>query len=386
VAFVSLDAQLCPDDHNQNYDVFLRDPIAATTQLISKRAESLSSLTSVGLVSTEPNSVSADGRFVVFISGDGDLAAGDTNRFRDVFVRRPFYRTRRLSSAPGRTVFQPMAIAAGRALAAMAATWSLCQHGQKSGAGKKNGNYYYAPDVFRRDLLTGTTTLVSLRADGTGSGAMPQPHHPSTRMEVWWWFESSRKISFLGMIAPAGRTNVYGRRFTDGTNFLVSVTLAGGVDVNADSFRPVMSRDGRWVAFISKSSLLTANASNPAVGQLCVRDLVTKTTIQASVNPPSQGNGDFGLISFSADNRFMAFDLLNGAVAQRAVLIHDLLLRTNTIGFTNNGKRPVLNGNGELVVYEITRSGNIPQQIGITDLPAPDKPRERKCVRHGRRQ
>src|SRR5207247_5898038 len=74
-------------DDNLAYDVFVRDLDAEMTTLVSERAPTLPSLTGFGDSSIAANSVSADGRFVVFVSETANLAPNDTNGLADVFVR-----------------------------------------------------------------------------------------------------------------------------------------------------------------------------------------------------------------------------------------------------------------------------------------------------------
>ncbi len=82
VAFRSVASNLVAGDTNRSSDVFVRDLAAGTTRRVS--------VSSAGVQangdSTAP-SISADGRFVVFMSRASNLVVGDTNGFEDVFVR-----------------------------------------------------------------------------------------------------------------------------------------------------------------------------------------------------------------------------------------------------------------------------------------------------------
>jgi Tol biopolymer transport system component len=82
VAFSSFDTDLVASDTNSKRDVFLRDRISRTTERLS--------VSSAGAQATQNSfqpSVSADGRSVAFLSDANNLATGDTNNLRDVFVR-----------------------------------------------------------------------------------------------------------------------------------------------------------------------------------------------------------------------------------------------------------------------------------------------------------
>ena len=81
VVFWSMAANLVADDTNEAGDVFVRDRGAGTTTRVS--------VASSGAQADGPSSggsISADGRFVVFDSGAGNLDPRDTNRNSDVFL------------------------------------------------------------------------------------------------------------------------------------------------------------------------------------------------------------------------------------------------------------------------------------------------------------
>src|SRR5205823_3389651 len=73
---------LVPGDTNGKKDVFVRDRVARTTERISVSANDQEG----NKASNEP-SISADGRYVVFESYADNLVPGDTNGKSDVFVR-----------------------------------------------------------------------------------------------------------------------------------------------------------------------------------------------------------------------------------------------------------------------------------------------------------
>jgi Tol biopolymer transport system component len=82
VAFESLASNVVTPDSNGDYDVFVRDRSANTTERISQA----SSGTLGNDVSQDP-SISADGRFVAFASHADNLVVGDSNDTWDIFLR-----------------------------------------------------------------------------------------------------------------------------------------------------------------------------------------------------------------------------------------------------------------------------------------------------------
>ena len=77
--------------------------------------------------------------------------------------------------------------------------------------------------------------------------------------------------------------DVFVRDSQTGTNILVSVNITGGGSANGFSGSPVMSSNGRYVAFVSNAPDLTANKTN-RYGDIFVRDLQAGTTTLISVS------------------------------------------------------------------------------------------------------
>ena len=90
-----------------------------------------------------------------------------------------------------------------------------------------------------------------------------------------------------------------------------------GQPANGDSFDPVISPNGRYVAFISEATNLTPVGAgttvfvpnSPAVGYLYVRDLQTQTTTLLDQTPSGQTSDGFstGQFVFSPDSTTLAW-------------------------------------------------------------------------------
>jgi Tol biopolymer transport system component len=94
VAFVSDATNLVPGDTNGSRDVFVRVRSTNTTQLVSVGAGG----EPADSISAEP-ALSRDGRYVAFDSSATNLVPGDTNGFQDIFVRDRVAGTTQLVSA-----------------------------------------------------------------------------------------------------------------------------------------------------------------------------------------------------------------------------------------------------------------------------------------------
>ena len=81
VCFSSNASNLVPGDTNNTVDVFVHDRQTGTTERVS-----VDSLGNQGNMISNCGDISADGRFVVSLSGASNFVPGDTNGFQDVFV------------------------------------------------------------------------------------------------------------------------------------------------------------------------------------------------------------------------------------------------------------------------------------------------------------
>jgi Tol biopolymer transport system component len=150
VAFWS-QARLTPDDQNSNFDVYLYDRDQATLQR-------------VGVTFGGAPAISGDGRFVAFESIATDLVPGDTNERRDVFVfTRESGALERVSVASDGTQgdadsSEPAISQDGRYVVYRSAAATLAPDDTND-----------ADDIFLRDRQTGTTRRISVTASGGAS-------------------------------------------------------------------------------------------------------------------------------------------------------------------------------------------------------------------------
>lgn len=156
VAFVSFSGDLAPGDTNKAADVYVRDVVAGTTVRASVSDDDHQIAGD-----SRGGEVSNDGRHVTFWSDDSAVVPGDTNGISDVFVRDLQAGTTRLvsTSADGGSADGP---SDGPALTADGRYVVFNSGAANLVAGDTNGAY----DVFRTDLRTGTTTLVSRSSSG----------------------------------------------------------------------------------------------------------------------------------------------------------------------------------------------------------------------------
>src|SRR4030095_13064858 len=109
-------------------------------------------------------------------------------------------------------------------------------------------------------------------------------------------------------LGPNSRKNIYRRDLQTGVTTLVSVNLSGNDGGNGDSQNPVISADGRYVAFESRATNLVANDTN-TFSDILVHDMQTGVTTLISVNSTGTGSGNQESIkpTISANGRVVVF-------------------------------------------------------------------------------
>jgi archaellum component FlaF (FlaF/FlaG flagellin family) len=293
VAFSSNATNLVPGDTNNAYDVFVRDRRTGTTSRVSVASDGTQANGSSYDVA-----MSADGRYVAFLTDASNLAPGHTFRIPDVFVRDRWAATTRqvnVSSdgTPGNSYSLDVAISAdGRYIAFSSLASNLVP-------GDTNGGY----DVFVRDQQTATTTRVSVGDNGAESDSWSFTPKLSA---------DGRYVTFTsdGSNLVAGDTNgvrdVFVRDRQTGTTTRVNVT-SDGTQANGGSYYVAMSADGRYVAFDSYASNLVPGDTN-GVRDVFVRDRWAATTTRVSVaSDGTQADGESFRTGISADGRDVGF-------------------------------------------------------------------------------
>jgi hypothetical protein len=103
-----------------------------------------------------------------------------------------------------------------------------------------------------------------------------------------------------------GLSDIFVRDTTTGTTVRASVSTAG-TQANAQSMAPVISGNGRYVAFVSLANNLVSGDTN-AAPDIFVRDLQANTTIRVSVGASgTQANAWSDTPSISDDGRYVGF-------------------------------------------------------------------------------
>jgi Tol biopolymer transport system component len=336
VAFLSNATNLVANAVSNGFHVYLRDLQSSTTQLVDADTNGVGStdetMTSLGL--------SADGRYVAFSSPDGRLVSGDKNRAEDVFVRDTVGVTTELISQHDATV--PLQAGNAGSLSSI----SLSADGRWAAFASVADDLVpndtnRAADVFVRDLVNGTNVLVSVGLGG-GSALSGVSHSPviSTNGRYVAFISSACNLTADAFITN-GPYNVFRRDLQTGTTVLVSAGTNALTSGNYDSTDPVISPDGRYVAFLSGASNLVAGVNSGTFW----RDVDLGQTVGM------KGPGTFKP-SLSSNGRYVAYS------TNTSLRIRDTQLGTDI--YTNAGAvvTAAIEPTGTKIVYETNRNAS----------------------------
>ncbi len=289
VAFASEAANLVPGDTNQWSDIFLHDRQSRTTV----RASIDSSGGEANYESLEP-AVSADGRYVAFSSHSSNLVPNDTNARQDVFVHDLWTgETRRVSVASDGT--QADGSSYGPVIAGNGPVIAFVSTAKNLGA-----DVYSS--VFTHDLASGETRLESRAEDGSPVNA----YFPALTFDA-------RYLTFSTSARSLGSDSneyfdVYRVDRTDGSLLLVSVGDEGRSGNNG-SWASSISQDGGVIAYSSGAANLVERDENGYDLDIFVRDIDAGTTelVSRRTDGSNLGSRSSDIPVLSLDGRHVAF-------------------------------------------------------------------------------
>jgi hypothetical protein len=373
VAFLSYAEDLVAKDGDHQSDVFVRDLVGQTTTLVSTHDPSLPSLTGnsdsqLAPITSQLPQISADGRYVTFTSNASNLVPGDNNGASDIFVADQKTGTLTLASinkagtGSGNGASQrPVLSADGRYVVFDSFATDLTSTPDANGG---------AADVFERDIQTGTTALVSINQAGTATAAGPNSAPVVSPDGRFIAFESDAP-DLTSNPDPHSTWNVFLRDMVAGTTSLVSVNPSGAAG-NGWSGNYHITPDGRYVVFESNASDLVPNDTN-GYKDVFVRDMVKGTTTLVSVNSAGTGPGNNASdnANITPDGRYVVFesnasDLVpNDTNAATDVFVRDLVAGTTTLVSMNQAgtgpgnaaaQDPAISADGRSVAFDSSAS------------------------------
>ena len=314
--------------------------------------------------SLEP-AISGDGRYVVFASRAKNLSSASKAGEREIFVKDTKTGTVTLASrgdgaggaAADGNSYDPSISADGRYVAFA------------SGAENLSPEDAAFNDVFVRDLVADTTTLVSRAAGATGAAGDGESTDPSISAD-------GRHVAFVSQATnlsaedtdTLGQTDIFVRDLdTNATELVSRASGATGAAATDYSFGPSISGNGSRVAFSSRAPLVGDDVDEQSFPEdVFVRDRATATTILVSrksggAGAPSEVESDEAAIS--ADGLHVAFASSAKLTGQRSfdinVFVRDLsteklkLVSVGDEGKAGDAKRiPSISADGRYVAFQ----------------------------------
>jgi Tol biopolymer transport system component len=356
--------------------------LAAAAALAAPGATTRVSVADNGAQSTAQSdgmAFSADGRFVAFTS-TAKLTAADPGGKLQLYVRDRLTGHTLLASSSAAgvpandsvdedNINVPYALSGDGRYAVFASTATNLVPNDGNGAKK---------DVLRKDLDTGQVVLVNVNAAGQqpANGVFGDPDVSYDGSRVVFVDDGGAKSDLFPGDANNAQDIVL-RDISAGTTTLVSQNTAGQ-EATLTSERPSISADGKVVSFeqpTDDTTMIPGDAN--AASDILVRNLVTRTTVQATIATDGTRPGGASFSDLSGDGRDVVwsgggkFDPANDANGANDVYRRDLVTGTTTLVSTQNdssaagnqgGERPVISADGSRVAF----------QSASTDLVVPD--------------
>ena len=269
-------------------------------ELIS-RDSNATTLNEGGGVSSAP-AISADGRFVAFVSQSTNLVAG-------VIVAPQIYLRDRQT---GQTTLVSQNSSGVTSNGLINSSPAVSENGQfiafVSNATNLASTITGKKQIYIRDRVFGTTSLISkdnnlIPAEGDGDSSTPSI---STCFTVAFASASTNLGAPANQILVRGPFTVAGCAGIKTT--LVSQNSSGVTSNGLINSSPAVSENGQFIAFVSNATNLASTITGKK--QIYIRDRVFGTTSLISKDNnliPAEGDGDSSTPSISTDGCFVAF-------------------------------------------------------------------------------
>jgi flagellin-like hook-associated protein FlgL len=361
VAFWSNSSTLVLGDTNGLNDGFLQDTQTGTVVRLSVSTAGVE-----GNSATNSIAISDDGNYAAFYSTATNLVIGDANVQNDVFIRNIQAGTTELVSVSSAGV-QSNGQSDGESISADGRYVVFRSDGTNLVAGDANG----VSDIFLRDTVAGTTTLISKSSSGViGNGLSQEAKISADGRFVVYQSSSTNLVSD----DTNGMIDIFKYEIATGTTTRVSVDENGQEVYSYNALNASVSADGRYVSYSSGGSFdsqLTGGLMNIWRKDTETGEVVRVTKVDLSI---SNGASDRSLIS--ADGQFVTYYssatnlVSNDTNGYRDVFVTDVASGVSRIASRSDagaqadadsaiGDYPLISGNGQKVVFETTANNLI---------------------------
>jgi Tol biopolymer transport system component len=301
IAFVS-HARLVPADNDNRADIYVFNRVTGEVSLESVDHDGAPLTGS----STRPR-LSGDGRYLVFEStirlADGvptiQIALRDRAAWTTTWIGRTVHRR-----FPDGRSFEPVVSADGSVIVFTSAATDLVPEADANGSGLDVYMYTVATGHIRRISLDSRAHQRAVGASYAASVSASGRHVAFVSTAALDRLDSPANASML--LRPEPFAQIYLRDVHTGTTTRLTRSNGGG-HANGASGRPVVSADGRYVAFSSDASNLVQGDRN-RVSDVFLHDRTTNATVLVSRSTRrGAANGASLNPAISNDGRFVAF-------------------------------------------------------------------------------
>ncbi|HEY3569612.1 MAG TPA: hypothetical protein VGP73_16895 [Thermoanaerobaculia bacterium] len=364
-------------DNNETEDLFAYSAGTGALEAITVRADP----SATPARGSAPSAVSADGRWIAYVSDASHLVSGQVDHQNrvldsrsDVFLYDGVTRTSQLVSRRNGTAatagddssWNPLMTPDGRYVAFA------------SRADDLTADPVFGQNVFLFDRLAGSSVLVSRSAAKPGGASGTSFPGGLSADGRYFAFTSTATDLVPGQVAPANgsSTNVYLYDRVAGTVTLVSHAAASPQQTSGSAQSPDLSADGRYLLFYSFGTDLVPGETGPG-GNLFLWDRATGVSslvTHARSAATAGGGGSVSSFSLSADGRYVAYvstqpDLTADPGGDLGNLyLYDRTTGTNTLlvpfFVPSNIRQAVISADGRTVAF-VSDGGNlVPGQSG----------------------
>ncbi|MEU1309692.1 hypothetical protein ABZ419_12465 [Streptomyces cinnamoneus] len=297
VVFASQAGNLAPGSTPGLLNVFVRDRATGrTTALVKANGQQPAA-------QVHSPSVSADGRYVAFLSNRTDLVPGDTNGMTDAFVADRRRGTIKRVSV-GSDGSQARLFSEAPVISADGGTVGFMNPGTFGGEGAPAAALGPRPRYFYvHDVRTGHTEKAATRPDGSGARVGDIGLSPDGRFALFSSDDSQ--------IVPGDtnrRADLFAKDLRTGATRRISLA-ADGSQADGASWGAAMSADHRRVFFTSEATNLVPGDTNGRY-DVFARDLLTGAVERLGVRADGSQStaGDAGGVRADAAGRTVVFE------------------------------------------------------------------------------
>ncbi len=262
--------------------------------------------------------------------------------------------------------------------------WVVYHHGSENlvVANKPPGSCPKPPNtdtqIYRTNLLTGVTELVSIGLDGCYANG--ESSFPDTNANGRYVVYMSKGTNLVSPDGNGAQQDIFVKDMQTGTTIIANVASTGAAASGGSSSRPDLSDDGSLVAYSSDATNLVPGDSNGQGDCFVSKRANPKDVKLVSVGTNGQLLDDFSYrCQLTANGSAMVFssfaaNALGTALARgQRIYVRDLVANTTKVvsrlanGSPALASRPDISSNGACVVYQTTSPGVVPGDTDTQD-------------------